>query len=103
MITYSGIMVLGAIFQCVPVQGGWDTTVKAKCIQINLLWMIMAGMNVLTDFVLLLAPLPTLWALQLPRAAKAQVMGIFCVGGLYVVFLSFPLCGDPDVYLSYSG
>lgn len=83
VITYSGIMVLGAIFQCIPVRGGWDTTVKAKCIKINMLWMIMAGMNVLTDFVLLCAPLPTLWGLQMPRAMKGQLMAIFGIGGLY--------------------
>jgi len=87
VVTYSGIMVLGAIFQCVPIQEGWDTTVKAKCIQINLLWEIMAGMNVLTDFVLLLAPLPTLWKLQMQRTMKWQLISLFCVGGLYVQFL----------------
>lgn len=91
VVTYSGIMVLGAIFQCVPIRGGWDTTVKAKCIKINLLWMIMAGMNVLTDLVLLCAPLPTLWGLQMQRALRLQVMGIFCVGGLYVEVASFHL------------
>ena len=90
VITYSGIMVLSAIFQCVPIQGGWDTTLKAKCIEINLLWMIMAGMNVLTDFILLLAPLPTLWGLQMQRAVKAQVIGVFCIGGLCVLPTSMP-------------
>lgn len=83
VITYSGIMVLGAIFQCIPIRGGWDTTVKAKCIKINMLWMIMAGMNVLTDFILLCAPLPTLWGLQMQRAMKGQLMAIFGIGGLY--------------------
>ena len=76
-------MVLSAIFQCIPVKGGWDITVNAKCMQINLLWEIMAGMNVLTDFILLLAPLPTLWRLQMQTAMKLQVMSIFCIGGLY--------------------
>ena len=84
MTTYSGIMVLTAIFQCRPMRAAWDVTVKAQCIKINLAWMIMAGLNVLTDFILLIAPLPTLWRLQMPGETKLQLMGIFCIGGLYV-------------------
>lgn len=83
-------MVLGTIFQCIPVQGSWDLAVKAKCIKINLLFMIMAGMNVLTDFVLLLAPLPTLWGLQMQKAMKLQIMALFGVGGLYVSLFLTP-------------
>ncbi|MCJ1280168.1 hypothetical protein MMC21_007995 [Puttea exsequens] len=81
IVTYSAIQVLATIFQCRPIRAAWDTTVKAQCIQINLLFMIMAGMNVLTDIILLIAPLPTLWSLQMPRAMKYQLMGIFCIGG----------------------
>lgn len=48
----------------------------------------MAGMNVLTDFVLLCAPLPTLWGLQIQTAMKGQLMAIFGIGGLYAGSLS---------------
>ena len=46
--------------------------------------MIMAGFNVLTDLSLLVAPLPTIWSLQMRKGMKLQLMGLFCVGGLYV-------------------
>ena len=85
MTTYSGIMVLTAIFQCRPIHAAWDVTIEAQCIKINLAWMIMAGLNVLTDFILLIAPLPTLWRLQMPSETKLQLMGIFCIGGLYAL------------------
>ena len=80
--TYSGIQLLTSIFQCRPVRAAWDTTVKGECIQINLVFMILAGINVLTDIILLLAPLPTLWGLQMAKAMKLQLIGIFCIGGL---------------------
>jgi len=84
--TYSGIQILAAIFQCRPIRGAWETTIKAECIQINLVFMVLAGMNVLTDIILLCAPLPTLWGLQMARAMRLQLIGIFCIGGLYVAF-----------------
>ena len=80
--TYSGIAILAAIFQCRPIQGAWDPTVKAKCIKFNLVLMIMGGMNVLTDLILVCAPLPTIWGLQMEKTMKLQLTGIFCVGGL---------------------
>lgn len=82
MIVYSGIQVLASIFQCIPVRAAWDISVKGKCIHINLLFMVLAGMNVLTDFVLLIAPLPSLWNLQMQKAMKLQLMALFGIGGL---------------------
>ena len=84
MTTYSGIMVITAIFQCRPMRAAWDVAIEAQCIKINLAWMIMAGLNVITDFILLIAPLPTLWKLQIPGEQKLQLMSVFCIGSLYV-------------------
>ena len=59
----------------------------------------MAGMNVLTDFILLLAPLPTLWRLQMPGGTKLQLMGVFCIGGLSVPFPLAPYLFSPKTPL----
>ena len=85
VITYSGIQVVGTLFQCIPVRAAWDVTVKATCIKINVMYEIMAGFNVLTDFVLLLAPLPSLWNLHMQKVMKWQLIGIFSIGGLYAL------------------
>lgn len=82
VIVYSGIQVLASIFQCIPVRAAWAMGVEGKCIHINLLFIAMAGMNVLTDFVLLIAPLPSLWNLQMQKAMKLQLMALFGIGGL---------------------
>lgn len=82
--TYTVLMILAGIFQCSPIKGAWDTTIEAKCIQIKLVWIVTGSVNVLTDVLLLCAPIPQLWKLQMPRAAKLQLMGIFSVGSLFV-------------------
>ena len=80
----TGVQVLTAVFQCRPIQAACVIEISATCVDINLFFMIMAGLNVLTDLILLVAPLPTIWSLQMHRATKVQLMGLFCVGSLYV-------------------
>ena len=81
---YSTIMVVTMIFQCRPLNRVWDPTVKAKCIDTSKVWIVMASMNVLTDFLILCLPLPQLWRLQMRRETRLQVMGIFSIGSLSV-------------------
>lgn len=82
--TYSTIMIVTMIFQCRPLNRVWDPTVKAKCIDTSKVWIVMASMNVLTDFLILCLPLPQLWRLHMRRETKLQVMGIFSIGSLLV-------------------
>lgn len=85
--TYSAVMVITMIFQCRPVNRVWDATVKAECIDISKVWIVMASMNVLTDFFILCLPLPQLWKLQMRRGTKLQLTGIFSIGSLSVTLL----------------
>lgn len=77
-------MVIIGIFHCNPIKGAWDPTVEAKCIQIKLFYTVMGGMNVVTDIMLLCAPMPELWKLQMRRAAKLQLIGVFSIGSMFV-------------------
>lgn len=71
--------------QCRPLSGVWDPTANAKCINPKGLWIVMGSLNVLTDLLLLVLPLPSLWRLQMRRRTKVQVAGIFSIGGLSVI------------------
>lgn len=84
---YSTVMVTTMIFQCRPIKRVWDPTVKAKCIDISKIFIVMGSMNVLTDFILLCLPLPLLWKLQLGRETKLQLIGIFSIGSLSVTHI----------------
>ncbi|KAM0799823.1 hypothetical protein BDR22DRAFT_890101 [Usnea florida] len=83
--TYSAIMVLAMIFQCRPINRVWDSTIKADCIDTSKVWIVMASMNVLTDFLILCLPLPELWKLQMRRETKIQLIGIFSIGSFTTV------------------
>ena len=84
VLTYTAVSVLVDTFQCRPIDGVWNLTIHADCIQIKSFWIVMGTMNVLTDFALLLAPIPQLWALQMRRDTKIGLIGIFSIGGLFV-------------------
>ena len=79
---YTGVQVLGSIFQCRPIRKAWDPLVEGQCIQVDLLYLICGGLNPLMDIMILVAPMPALWRLQMGFKQKMQLMSIFCVGGL---------------------
>ena len=70
------------VFECRPVDAAWALGVPGNCINMNVALVVMAGFNVLTDFITLGLPLPRLWQLQTSRTRKLQLMGIFLLGGL---------------------
>ena len=79
---FTGIQVLGSIFQCRPIRKAWDPLVDEHCIQVDLLYLICGGMSILTDVMILIAPIPSLWRLHMGIRQKIQSMSIFCIGGL---------------------
>lgn len=97
------------IFACIPVQASWDKTiVGAKCQTIAVTRDMNSIANIVTDFIILLMPLPVIWRLALPRDQKCVVSGIFSLGFLSVypaltppppTLLKTPIAErDKDVY-----
>ncbi len=81
VICYTIWTVLGSIFACVPIRAFW-TKEPAKCIDQFAMWFTNAGINILTDFAIILLPMPVIRRLQLGRRQKSALIGIFAVGGL---------------------
>ncbi|CAF9925812.1 hypothetical protein IMSHALPRED_006787 [Imshaugia aleurites] len=80
-----------SIFQCMPVDSNWTIGVKHYCVNTDLGATIIAGLNVLTDFAILILPMPLLYQLQKPLKERIQIMGMFLLGGL-VCFASIYRC-----------
>ena len=78
---------MGALIQCVPISANWDPTIKRHCLPIDAPVTVFAVCNVLTDFIILILPMPLLWGLQQPLERKIKIMGIFMLGG-FVCFAS---------------
>ena len=84
--TYSAVFMIVMLLQCSPLSKFWDHSLNGKCFDFDIakVWMVMGSLNVLTDLLLLILPLPSLWRLQMRRRTKVQVAGIFSIGSLSV-------------------
>ncbi len=82
ILCYTVIGVLVVIFECQPVEAAWEPLMNGSCIHLNVEAMCMSTMNIITDFVTLILPMPLLWRLQISRGRKIQLMGIFLTGGV---------------------
>ena len=65
---------------CPP--ANWNPALKSRCINQDLFIKILGAQNVVTDFALLLLPMPLVWNLQIPRHRKIEVSAMFALGGL---------------------
>lgn len=94
---------------CTPVAFFWDTSLQGTCLNqlasehpvlitallsdISWLtsdlavWYVMAAINLITDFVIFSLPLPVIKSLQLPHRQKYLLMGVFCLGFWYVLWI----------------
>ena len=71
------------IFICVPVQKDYDPKVPGHCLPSGVGGSITAIFNVITDFYILILPLPFVWSLQMKLRPKLRLMALFGLGALY--------------------
>ena len=71
------------IFNCTPINYFWDKTVPhGHCVNIFAYFMACAAINVFTDLVILVLPMPMIWSLRIPTRQKLVLVGIFFMGGM---------------------
>ena len=71
-----------SVFQCTPVHKAWDLEAEGSCVNILLAAVIPGSINVLSDIITVLLPVPLIWNLQMQRNRKLQLVGIFLLSGL---------------------
>lgn len=82
---YLGVFV--TIFQCRPLSGAWNFTINRKCIDyINYLYA-SSAVNVITDIVLCVLPLPHFWRLNMPLKQRIILCVLLAGGARYVISL----------------
>ena len=68
---------------CTPVNFFWDKTVPGgRCINQNAFYITGSSVQLLTDIVILVIPLPAVWSLQINIAKKIALSIIFLLGSL---------------------
>ncbi|PHH91908.1 hypothetical protein CDD83_9775 [Cordyceps sp. RAO-2017] len=71
---------LSSIVTCVPIAKYWDDSIPGGCIDRSNLHYALAGFNIVNDVALLIAPIPYLRNLQIPRRAKFVLIAVFACG-----------------------
>lgn len=66
---------------CVPVQAFWgDGT--GRCMDRLAFWFSNAALNIATDIIIVVIPIPLIRTLQISRKQKIALIMVFAVGGL---------------------
>jgi hypothetical protein len=85
VLTYFGTLV-PLIAPCKPFRASWDFAMQfqptTKCIKTNDLYAAHGVIYVVTDFVVMLLPLPMLFNLQVPTIKKIQAIVVFLCTGM---------------------
>ena len=81
---------------CLPIEHNWDPTVPAQCGNKQLLAKIPPIPWIVTDFAILIMPLPMVWKLHMPALQRIGLGGLFLLGGLYVSSSKFWFRNDAD-------
>lgn len=68
-------MVLLVVFGCLPVQAAWDFTITDKDCSAASHGLVIGIGNVLTDFLIILLPVPIVWKLEMQTSRKLAIIG----------------------------
>jgi len=79
--------VFSTAFMCTPVAYFWDHSIGGHCLSRLGVWFANASLNIITDVVICLMPVPVLNKLRLPRKQKYALIAVFCLG-LFVCLTS---------------
>lgn len=74
-------MIVGSVLICQPIAFYWDHTIEGGfCGDYYALWLTTGVLNIVTDLVVLLLPMPYLYSLSMVRYKKVVLMGTFGMG-----------------------
>ena len=82
IVTWAVAGTIGAMLNCRPVERNWDPLASRDCAERTAFWIAMGTLNVLTDALIFVLPLPLLKSLPLPKMQKGFLMAVFCLGFL---------------------
>ncbi|KAF2150185.1 hypothetical protein K461DRAFT_208694, partial [Myriangium duriaei CBS 260.36] len=77
--------IVAAAFECVPLEKVWNRGIPGTCYNIAAYFQYGALPNAITDFVMLLLPIPTVWKLQATLKVKMGLLVTFMIGGLGLI------------------
>ncbi|OHE93218.1 hypothetical protein CORC01_11443 [Colletotrichum orchidophilum] len=89
------------IFRCTPIERAWTPSVPGTCLDLTVFYYSAFAIKLLTDLVLFIQPIPTVWKLQLSIAKRIGVIVMLSLGLLVcvisVIRVSYISAFDRDV------
>ncbi|OBS24817.1 hypothetical protein FPOA_05354 [Fusarium poae] len=87
VISYPIIFIFTMSFCCTPISHYWTqfTGSQGSCIDVGQFFVALAIINLITNVIVLLIPVPEVLKLQMSREKKAGVFGILALGGLVCI------------------
>ena len=82
ILCYTTSQALVIIFNCQPIEAAWEPLINGKCTRLDTNAIVVGSLNVVTDLVTVILPMPFLWRLQISTERKFQLIGIFLTGGM---------------------
>ncbi|MCJ1320455.1 hypothetical protein MMC15_005794 [Xylographa vitiligo] len=71
----------GFLFQCVPIQSFWEQRIAHHCFMQDQFYLAVAVLSVVSDVVILVMPIPMVWALHTSKERKIGLSLVFLLGG----------------------
>ncbi|KAK6344400.1 hypothetical protein TWF696_008036 [Orbilia brochopaga] len=84
VVAWTVAVIFAYIFECPDPSRAWSPEFPQGCVNLSALYYSSASINIATDLVILLLPIPVLHRLQIDRRRKVALIAIFSVGGIAV-------------------
>ncbi|KAJ6256483.1 hypothetical protein Dda_8345 [Drechslerella dactyloides] len=85
IMAYTIAIVFVYMFECPNPSMSWAVTFPTGCLDLSTLYYTSASINILTDILILLLPIPVLMTLQIRKGKKLALIGIFFIGSIAVL------------------
>lgn len=85
IVAYTIATVVACLFVCTPPVKFWKPQTPGYCINTIASWFSNAAINIVTDFMIVILPMPVVNRLQLKKKQKWLLMGVFAFGAIVCV------------------
>ena len=80
VVSYCGSCAIATLFACSPESATWNRNIPGKCIDLIALDITIGALNLFTDSVIFILPIPILLRLQTSRRTKIELLIVFGTG-----------------------
>lgn len=75
-------MQISKTFICSPIKAFWDSSVHGSCINQRKVFIADTTVGMVTDFIILILPIPLIWSLHAPLRKKIKIAALLGAGGI---------------------